>query len=110
MNIEPNPMPKEDDPMHVVVTNSGEELECLATLEAKLGEEMFAAYLQGCAMRSHYWYRKTGKVAYLDEMHFYMHRMTHFTMKAAADMSKRVQHAYEVERLNLLSQMHETED
>jgi hypothetical protein len=110
MQIEPNPMPKENDPMRLILSTMGAEVECLAELESKLGEEYFAAFLQGVVLRALWWYRKTGLVEHLEQAQFYMHRMTHFTMKSALESTKIAQQAYEIERLNLFQKLHESED
>lgn len=110
MDIEPNPMPKENDPMRLIASAMGEEVECLAALESKLGEEYFAVFLQGIVLRALWWYRKTGLVEHLEQAQFYMHRMTHFTMKSAQEAAKVAQQAYEIERLNLFQKMHDSED
>jgi len=61
-------------------------------------------------MHNLWYYRQTGEVKYLEQMQFYVHRMTHMTMKIANVQVETAKRQMEIEKLNLMNRIHNGED
>lgn len=87
-----------------------EEHERLDKLTKFMPESMYNDYLQGRALEALQRYRDTSDLEALEEMQFFMHRITHQVIKQIEENVKLREAVSEVERLNILASIHEGYD
>jgi hypothetical protein len=87
-----------------------EEHERLDKLTKFMPESMYNDYLQGRALEALQRYRDTNDLEALEEMQFFMHRITHQVIKQIEENVKIREAVSEVERLNILAAIHEGYD
>jgi hypothetical protein len=111
VNIQPSSMPKEDRPLDPVIPiGMHQELDCLEYVHRNMDHGPYVSFLQGLVMHNLWYYRQTGEVKYLEQMQFYVHRMTHMTMKIANVQVETAKRQMEIEKLNLMNRIHNGED
>jgi hypothetical protein len=87
-----------------------EEHARLDKLTKFMPESMYNDYLQGRALEALQRYRDTNDLEALEEMQFFMHRITHQVIKQIEENVKLREAVSEVERLNILASIHEGYD
>jgi hypothetical protein len=87
-----------------------EEHARLDKLTKFMPESMYNDYLQGRALEALQRYRDTSDLEALEEMQFFMHRITHQVIKQIEENVKLREAVSEVERLNIMASIHEGYD
>jgi len=87
-----------------------EEHARLDKLTKFMPESMYNDYLQGRALEALQRYRDTSDLEALEEMQFFMHRITHQVIKQIEENVKLRETVSEVERLNIMASIHEGYD
>jgi len=87
-----------------------EEHARLDKLTKFMPESMYNDYLQGRALEALQRYRDTSDLEALEEMQFFMHRITHQVIKQIEENVKLREAVSEIERLNIMASIHEGYD
>lgn len=98
------------DPMMPPVPMMADELENLEKLRKYMSETEFQQYLEKRAIEALIKYRATSDLEALEEMQFFMHRITHeiFLGLKKSDQKSTVQD--QIKRLNLMARIYEGRD
>ncbi len=98
------------DPMTAPVPRMADELNYLENVRAYMSQTEYQQYLEQRAIEALIKYRATSDLESLEEMQFFMHRITHeiFLGLKKIDDDRTVQD--QIRRLNLLASIHEGED
>ncbi len=87
-----------------------EEHERLDKLSKVMPDNVYSDYLQGRALAALQRYRETNDIADLEEMQFYMHRITHQVLKSLEESTKVREALAEQKKLNIMSSIYEGYD
>ena len=87
-----------------------EEHERLDKLSKVMPDNVYSDYLQGRALAALQRYRETNDIADLEEMQFYMHRITHQVLKSLEESTKVREALAEQQKLNMMSSIYEGYD
>ena len=87
-----------------------EEHERLDKLSKVMPDNVYSDYLQGRALAALQRYRETNDIADLEEMQFYMHRITHQVLKSLEESTKVREALAEQQKLNIMSSIYEGYD
>ena len=98
------------DPMTPPVPRMAEELEYLETVRAYMSNEEYHQYLEKRALEALVRYRKHHDIEALEEMQFFMHRITHNIIEGVKKTEEHNAHEEQIRRLNIMSSMHEGYD
>lgn len=96
--------------MMPVVPNMAEEHARLDKLSKVMPSGMYTDYLQGRALDALQRYREDNDLEALEEMQFFMHRITHQVIRNLEEGVRLREVASEVEKLKIMSDMHEGYD
>ena len=99
------------DPMTPPVPMMSDELENLEKLREYMSEIEFQQYLEKRAIEALIKYRATSDLEALEEMQFFMHRITHeiiLGLKKSSDDERALQE--QIKRLNTFAEMYEGRD
>lgn len=86
------------------------EHERLDKLSKVMPGNIYSDYLQGRALAALHRYRETHDIEALEEMQFYMHRITHQVVKGLNASIKVREALSEQEKLNVMSAIYEGDD
>ena len=87
-----------------------EEHERLDKLSKVMPDNVYSDYLQGRALAALQRYRETNDITDLEEMQFYMHRITHRVLKSLEESTKVREALAEQKKLNIMSSIYEGYD
>tara|TARA_X000001316_G_C922093_1_gene36908 strand:+ start:1307 stop:1579 length:273 start_codon:yes stop_codon:yes gene_type:complete len=87
-----------------------EEHERLDKLSKVMPDNVYSDYLQGRALAALQRYRETNDITDLEEMQFYMHRITHQVLKSLEESTKVREALAEQKKLNIMSSIYEGYD
>lgn len=87
-----------------------EEHERLDKLSKVMPDNVYSDYLQGRALAALQRYRETNDISDLEEMQFYMHRITHQVLKSLEESTKVREALAEQKKLNIMSSIYEGYD
>jgi len=87
-----------------------EEHERLDKLSKVMPDNVYSDYLQGRALAALQRYRETNDLADLEEMQFYMHRITHQVLKSLEESTKVREALAEQQKLNIMASIYEGYD
>lgn len=87
-----------------------EEHERLDKLSKVMPDNVYSDYLQGRALAALQRYRETNDITDLEEMQFYMHRITHQVLKSLQESTKVREALAEQQKLNIMSSIYEGYD
>ena len=87
-----------------------EEHERLDKLSKVMPDNVYSDYLQGRALAALQRYRETNDIADLEEMQFYMHRITHQVLKSLEESTKVREALAEQQKLNIMASIYEGYD
>lgn len=87
-----------------------EEHERLDKLSKVMPDNVYSDYLQGRALAALQRYRETNDITDLEEMQFYMHRITHQVLKSLEESTKVREALAEQQKLNIMSSIYEGYD
>lgn len=87
-----------------------EEHERLDKLSKIMPDNVYSDYLQGRALAALQRYRETNNIADLEEMQFYMHRITHQVLKSLEESTKVREALAEQQKLNIMASIYEGYD
>jgi len=98
------------DPMKPVVPMMAEEMENLENLKKYMDDNEYHAYLEKLALEALVRYRAKSELEDLEEMQFFMHRITHNIIEGVKKTEELIAQKEQVRRLNILSSIHEGDD
>lgn len=98
------------DPMKPVVPIKAEEMKVLDQLEQYMSRDEFHAYLEKRALDALFNYRNSSDLEDLEEMQFFMHRITHHIIEGVKETEEYNKRQEEIKRLNVLSSIYEGDD
>jgi hypothetical protein len=98
------------DPMTPPVPMMANELENLEKLREYMSETEFEQYLEKRAIEALIKYRATSDLEALEEMQFFMHRITHEIILGLKKSGEAQTLQDQIKRLNTLAEMHEGRD
>jgi hypothetical protein len=96
--------------MAPVVPTMADELARLEKMRAYMTDSSYNEYLQSRALEALVKYRETHDIEDLEEMQFFMHRITHQVIKNIEEHVKVREAVSEVEKLKIMSDIHEGYD
>jgi len=98
------------DPMKPVVPLMAEEMENLENLKKYMDDNEYHAYLEKRALEALVRYRAKSNLEDLEEMQFFMHRITHNIIEGVKKTEELIAQKEQIRRLNILSSIHEGDD
>lgn len=98
------------DPMKPVAPTMADELDNLERMREYLSEKDYQEYLEKRVLEALVKYRKHHNIEDLEEMQFFMHRITHSVIEAVKKTEDYKRQQAEIERMNLLARIHEGDD
>jgi len=98
------------DPMKPVVPLMAEEMENLENLKKYMDDNEYHAYLEKRALEALVRYRAKSNLEDLEEMQFFMHRITHNIIEGVKKTEELIAQKEQIRRLNVLSSIHEGDD
>jgi hypothetical protein len=98
------------DPMKPVVPLMAEEMENLENLKKYMDDNEYHAYLEKRALEALVRYRAKSELEDLEEMQFFMHRITHNIIEGVKKTEELIAQKEQIRRLNILSSIHEGDD
>jgi len=98
------------DPMKPVVPMMAEEMENLENLKKYMDDNEYHAYLEKRALEALVRYRAKSELEDLEEMQFFMHRITHNIIEGVKKTEELIAQKEQIRRLNILSSIHEGDD
>jgi predicted house-cleaning noncanonical NTP pyrophosphatase (MazG superfamily) len=98
------------DPMKPVVPLMAEEMENLENLKKYMDDNEYHAYLEKRALEALVRYRAKSNLEDLEEMQFFMHRITHNIIEGVKKTEELNAQKEQIRRLNILSSIHEGDD
>jgi len=98
------------DPMTPPVPMMAKELEVLEELQKYMSRQEYHAYLEKRALDALFNYRKEHNLEDLEEMQFFMHRITHHIIEGVKETKDHNKRQEEIKRLNILASMQEGDD
>lgn len=93
-----------------VVPNMAEEHARLDKLAGVMPQSVYTDYIQGRALDALQRYRETNDLEALEEMQFFMHRITHQVIKNLEEGVRVREAVSEIEKLKIMSDIHEGYD
>ena len=98
------------DPMTPPVPRMAEELEYLEKVHEYMNDTEYQQYLEKRAIEALIKYRATSDLKALEEMQFFMHRITHEIFMGIKEMEKHESTQEQIKRLNMLASIYEGRD
>jgi len=98
------------DPMTAPVPMMAEELENLENLKKYMDQNEYHAYLEKRALEALVRYRAKSNLEDLEEMQFFMHRITHNIIEGVKKTEEFKEQQNQIKRLNVLASIHEGDD
>ena len=98
------------DPMTPLVPRMAEELEYLETVRAYMNATEYHQYLEKRALEALVRYRKNHDIEALEEMQFFMHRITHNIIEGVKKTEEIKAQEDQIRRLNIMASMQEGYD
>lgn len=98
------------DPMKPPVPTMARELEILDELSKYMSRQELHSYLEKRALDALFNYRKDHNLEDLEEMQFFMHRITHHVIEGVKETEDYKRRQEEIKRLNMLASMQEGYD
>lgn len=98
------------DPMKPVVPLMAEEMENLENLKKYMDENEYHAYLEKRALEALVRYRAKSSLQDLEEMQFFMHRITHNIIEGVKKTEELNAQKEQVRRLNIMASIYEGDD
>lgn len=98
------------DPMKPPVPRMAEELENLESLKKYMDENEYHAYLEKRALEALVRYRAKSNLEDLEEMQFFMHRITHNIIEGVKKTEDHQRQKEQVKRLNMMAAIYEGDD
>ena len=98
------------DPMKPPVPRMAEELENLENIKKYMDKNEYHAYLEKRALEALVRYRAKSNLEDLEEMQFFMHRITHNIIEGVKKTEELIAQKEQIRRLNILSSIHEGDD
>jgi predicted house-cleaning noncanonical NTP pyrophosphatase (MazG superfamily) len=98
------------DPMKPVVPLMAEEMENLENLKKYMDDNEYHAYLEKRALEALVRYRAKSNLEDLEEMQFFMHRITHNIIEGVKKTEELNAQKEQIRRLNIMASMQEGYD
>jgi len=98
------------DPMKPPVPRMAEELENLENLKKYMDENEYHAYLEKRALEALVRYRAKSNLEDLEEMQFFMHRITHNIIEGVKRTEEHNEQQERIKRLNIMAAIYEGDD
>ena len=98
------------DPMKPVVPLMAEEMENLENLKKYMDDNEYHAYLEKRALEALVRYRAKSNLEDLEEMQFFMHRLTHNIIEGVKKTEELNAQKEQIRRLNIMASMQEGYD
>jgi len=98
------------DPMKPVVPMMADEMENLENLKKYMDDNEYHAYLEKRALEALVRYRAKSELEDLEEMQFFMHRITHNIIEGVKKTEELNAQKEQIRKLNIMASMHEGYD
>lgn len=98
------------DPMKPLAPTMADELDNLEKLRQYMSPRDYQDYIEKRALEALVKYRKNHNIEDLEEMQFFMHRITHSVIEGVKETESYKKQLSEIERMNLMARIYEGDD